>query len=112
MSVMIFKSEKALKYLLERGVVYTVRPQRRKREGRVWITNRRGGRKIANGYAILVAEIASFSELEKYLPAYVKHSGFSSIAEWIDEIKKLNSKLPEKFWIYLVTRIYSPSEVM
>ena len=46
--VVIFQSEKARRFLLENGVVFTFRSKRRKKLGEDWITDRRGGHKIAD----------------------------------------------------------------
>ena len=44
--------------------------------------------------------------LETVLMHYVKWSGFLTVTEWINEIKKLNGdKLPSKLHLYRVTLI-------
>jgi len=97
--VMIFQSEKARRFLLEKGFVFTFRAHRRKKVGRDWITARRGGRKIAD---VEVKEEGIFNPSE--LKPYVRHSGFKSISEWIEEIRRLNGgKLPAIGWLYKVS---------
>jgi len=96
---MIFQSEKARRFLLENGVVFTFRAKRRKKLGEDWITDRRGGRKIAD---ILVEEEGKFKPQD--LGLYVKYSGFSTLEEWIEEIKRLNGgRLPAEGRLYKVT---------
>ena len=95
---MIFQSEKARRFLLENGVVFTFRAKRRKKLGRDWISDRRGGRKIAN---VLVEEEGKFKPQE--LGLYVEYSGFSTLEEWIEEIRRLNrGKLPAEGWLYKI----------
>ena len=93
---MIFQNKKVLDYLLRHGRVYTCRLHKRGLNdvlplvnlpcGRDWITNKRGGKKIAD---VLIVEIAqvNISELDPY---WVKRSGFNSKEEWIEAIKSLN----------------------
>jgi hypothetical protein len=96
--VMIFQSEEAGRFLLEKGVVFTFRVKRRKKLGKDWITYKRGRRRIAN---VLVEE-GKFKSSE--LSLYVEYSGFSSLQEWIGEIKRLNGgRLPAEGWLYKVT---------
>jgi hypothetical protein len=94
--VMIFRSKKALSYLLSYGEVYTFRIRRRK-AGRDWITDKRGGHKIAD---VFIEEVGIFT-LEQ-LSQFGDHSGFASVEEWTEEIQKLNNRLPEKGWLYKV----------
>ena len=96
--VMIFKSEKARRFLLENGVVFSFRSKRRKKLGRDWITDRRGGHKIADA---LVEEEGKFKLQD--LGLYVEYSGFSTLEEWIAEIRRLNrGKLPAEGWLYKI----------
>ena len=103
--VMIFQSEKARRFLLENGVVFTFRAKRRKKLGRDWITDRRGGHKIAD---ILVEEEGKFKPQE--LDLNVEYSGFNTLEEWIGEIKRLNGgRLPSEGWLYKVTLLSASS---
>lgn len=96
--VMIFEGEKARNFLLRNGAVYTFRVKRRKKVGKDWITDRRGGRKIAE---VLIEEVGEFAPTG--LTPYVGLSGFNSLEEWTAEIRRLNDgKLPEKGWLYMV----------
>ena len=94
--VIIFRSEKALSYLLSYGEIYTFRVRRRK-VGRDWVTDKRRGHKIAD---VFIEEVGVFT-LEE-LSRFVEHSGFASVKEWIEEIQKLNNHLPERGWLYKV----------
>ena len=96
--VMIFKSEKALNYLLSTGRVYTARPRKR-REGKDWITNKYGGKKIADVVVKLVAIVSTNYQL---LEQFLSESGFSSLEEWLNEVKKLNGYIPDTLYIYQV----------
>jgi len=108
--VFIFTSEKARNHLLREGFVYTLRARRRSIEfGEDWFTDKRSGRKIAD---VHVARVIDFPvnlkegliPLKAFLEAYVKHSGFASVDEWIDEFKRLNR--PHRIthlWLYRVS---------
>jgi len=96
--VMIFQSRKALNHLLQHGVVFTFRAQRRREVGRDWVTDRRGGRKIAD---VTVEEEGAFAP--HGLELYAEFSGFNTLQEWVEEIGRLNGRLPEKGWLYRVT---------
>lgn len=117
--VMYFKSEKALKCLLEKGIVYTLREQRRKRTGNDWIKTSRKGEKIADVFVEeiglikletighefsmmkKVIEYTDLSQLE--LEPYVQHSGFSNVKEWVEEYWKLAGWRAPYAWLYKVT---------
>lgn len=102
---MIFQSEKARRFLLENGVVFTFRAKRRKKLGEDWIADRRGGHKIAD---VLVEEEGMFRPQE--LGLYVEYSGFSTLEEWIEEMKRLNGgMLPSEGWLYKVTLLSASS---
>jgi len=89
--VTICKSKKALEFLLTNGFVYTLR-KNKKKVGKDWITDKRGGKKIENVYIDFIKEITeeNINELEKY----VRYSGFSSVKEWLEEAKRLNGDFP------------------
>lgn len=97
--VIIFQSEKARSFLLENGFVYTFRVHRRKRTGRDWMTDKRGGRKIAD---VFIEEIGCFRPTG--LLPYVEYSGFDSYREWQEEIVALNRNVyPNRGWLYKIT---------
>ena len=85
--VMIFQSPKAIKYLLEEGEVYTFRARMRKtRRKKDWITDKRGGHKISDVTIEFVTRINRLSALS----SFVTRSGFESLIDWLNEIKRLN----------------------
>lgn len=99
--VIIFKSEKALNHLLNKGRVYTFRLKRRK-VGRDWVTDRRGGCKICD---VVVTPLATVTDVKELIP-YVDGSGFDHIWDWVYEIKRLNLKAPKiRGYVYEVRRI-------
>jgi len=93
--VIIFQNEKPRRFLLENGVVFTFRLHRREPVDRDWMTNKRGGRKIVDVY---VEEVGYFNSLD--LEPYVAYSGFNSVEEWNEEIKRMLKwdKLPPHGW--------------
>jgi hypothetical protein len=97
--VMIFGSKKAREYLLKNGVVYSFRSKQRKDTGKNWITDKRGGKKLNN------VEIEEVGSMSMYLLGdYVYASGFQTLIEWIEEIKKVNKRIVDPFgWLYKVT---------
>jgi hypothetical protein len=102
--VIIFQSRKALNHLLQRGVVFTFRLHRRK-AGMEWVTDRRGGHKIAD---VIVEEEGVFTRHN--LGLYVEFSGFNTLQEWIEEVWRLNKRIPERGWLYRVTLIRAGCE--
>jgi len=98
--VMIFQSEKARRFLLQNGVVFTFRVHRRLMTGEDWITDKRGGRKIGD---VQVEEEGVFDPSD--LSIYVAYSGFNSLEEWHEEIKQIlnGHRLPSEGWLYKVS---------
>ena len=85
--VMLFQSPKALNFLLEEGEVYTFRAHERKsRRKNDWITDKRGGHKISDVTIEFVTVINKLTALS----SYVTRSGFRSLTDWFNEIKRLN----------------------
>jgi len=104
--VIVFSSSKPRKHLLENGQVYTVRTKKRKEKmfkpSKDWLTDRRGGRKIADVLVEYWLPVRR-EELELLLQRYVKKSGFLTVNEWIQEIKRLaKGKLPPVLHLYRV----------
>jgi len=95
--VMIFVDPKPRNFLLNEGLVYTFRVKRRKKLGNDWLTDKRGGRKIAN---IIVLEMLEIQPED--LSSFVGWSGFSTLEEWHEAIKRINGFIPSKGWLYLV----------
>ena len=112
-TVMYFKSKKALNFLLENGHIYTIRWAKIKADV-VWITSKRGGKKIADAVVAYIGEVVQVvPDNEWYvadkasaigkLDEFVNESGFNSVEDWLEEVKKLNGgKLPEKMYLYYV----------
>ena len=111
-TVIHFKSDKALNFLLKNGICYTIRPFRRK-EGKAWVRSK--GRKVAIVNVEYVGEVIQTLSDEKWwvcndafaiakLKKFVKDAGVTSVEEWLNEVKKLNrGKLPENLYLYRVT---------
>ncbi|MBA7690388.1 hypothetical protein ES703_98914 [subsurface metagenome] len=98
--VIIFENEKARNHLLKESFVFTFRKKKRKRTGNDWMTNMRGGFKVAD---VDIEEIGCWTGMAwlSILKSFVEHSGFSTEGEWLVEIVKLNKGLmPKKGWIY------------
>ena len=87
--VMIFRCRKVLNFLLKRGEVVIFRLHKRK-EGKDWITHKRGGKKIAEVEIVLLEEIENPSWHATKFQKYVDKSGFDSVKEWWDAIIELN----------------------
>jgi len=83
--VMSFENQIVLNYLLQEGIVYTFRIHKRKRYGSDWITDKRGGSKIADANIFFVKDVRSSEDLEPY----VHHSGFRDLSEWTTAIEEL-----------------------
>jgi len=111
-TVIYFKSKKALDYLLKNGEVYTIRLRKRS-EGLAYVKTHRKGRKIMDVVVRYVGEVMLLQKLgwsvvgEVYiigkLEDFVNKSGFSSVDEWLEEVKRLNKgKLPDEIFLYHV----------
>ena len=98
LSIIHFKSEKALKFLITYGVVYTLRPNLRK-TGKAWICNNR--RKVADATVEYVEKITQSNA--GILEEFVSKSGFDSVEEWLNEVKRLNGKIPDVLHLYRIT---------
>ena len=113
--VIWFKSEKALKYLLDHGFVYTLR--RRRSTG---LHHVRDGSGRVVGLA-KIEEIGIFflepdpdwpvlkdiygytvKGLRVYLMDFVEHSGFDSLTEWLHEFQRLHKRRKRTAWLYKV----------
>jgi len=117
--VTIFAYKQVLDYLLEHGFVVTFRDHPLKdnngndifRKGFGWITNRRGGKKIAdveiiwqNDYHnVGLSKEENTLDWKKVLGEYIEESSFKTVDEWIEVIKKLNKgKIPARGYLYRV----------
>lgn len=83
--VIIFASERAREYLLEHGIVYTVRLKKRYQVGDDWMTDKRLGSKIKDVFVTYMGETTV-----TLLQPYVKQSGFKDLNDWWAEIVNLN----------------------
>jgi len=100
--VMIFQSDRVRKFLLEKGYVYTVRRRRHIEFGRDWATDRRGGRKIAD-ISVTKFDVIPRQGLLKCLEPLVPDSGFNTVTEWVEEIRRrLHTRKVDKFYVYRV----------
>lgn len=104
---MIFASQNAREFLLEHGFVITCRKHKRFHVGNDWITDKRGGSKIADVKIFDFLEVnqipaSNWIPSDKLFP-FVRWSGFRSIGKWVDEIRKLNKgRFPRTCYLYLV----------
>ena len=99
--VIIFQNEKARRHLLEEGFVVTFRKNKRKGVNlNDWMTDKRGGKKIAD---VKIFEMCGCDV--GFLKSLVKWSGFRSHEEWKTEIGVLNKEETKDYsigWLYLV----------
>ena len=112
-TVIYFKSKKALDCLLKNGEVYTIRPKKRS-EGLAYVKTSKKGRKLAEvevkyvGEVVLTAPddewyVADGAYAKGKLEEFVDKSGFDSVEEWLEEVRKLNGgKLPDRMFLYCV----------
>lgn len=77
--VMWFNVLEARDFLLRNGRVFTLRPKRRKREGRHEVLMYGGFGKKGDLYVSFVKEIEDVGELKEF----VEDSGFGSLDEWL-----------------------------
>lgn len=92
--VIIFQNEKALQQLLNKGTAYTFRTH----EHLIcndYVTNKRGGKKIAEVKVTKVIPIKTIDE--NTLKPYVQESGFPTTEEWISAIKHFNPNIKEGY---------------
>ena len=87
--VISFSVEEARDQLMNNGTVYTFRWNMRKRTGKNWANEKRGGKKIADVFIDEPRLIETISDLD----LYVGESGFKTRKEWLDVI--MSMKLPK-----------------
>ena len=107
--VMIFSSREVLEQLRTMGEVVTFRLKERKILGDDWVTDKRGGKKLYDVFVDI--------EEENIIPAdlgdYIENSGFKSLKEWINEIKRLHKCNEQtKGFLYYVCLQRKKGEVM
>ena len=87
-----FYSEKALRQLLDSGIVYTLRARPR-RTGLARVASRNGIIGLARVRLIGIVDLSRPDSLKPYLA----YSGFSSIGEWVLEYRRLNGSTDRAF---------------
>jgi len=112
MSYIIFQNDKAFRHLVEKGFVYTLRAYNRK-QGVVKLKRNKHGedigivkvehigvvKKINSKYVVKMSNGET-----KNLEEFVKHSGFSSLYEWLCAFYKYYKKI-SVIKLYKVTLI-------
>lgn len=97
--VIIFNSEKARRFLLSCGMIFSFRKYKRKMIGKDWMNDKYRGKKIADVDVQFVKKV----KVSELTGQYLKYSGFETHEEWLEEIKRLNHGiLPEIGFIYKV----------
>jgi len=95
---MRFDSDKAFSFLMEHGIVATMRVNRKVRIGSRYgdlyvkgmiVNIVRNGKRVARGIIVDVAPNTPENR-ERYLPI----SGFQTIEEWVQEARRLHGRLP------------------
>jgi hypothetical protein len=113
--VMYFKNETVLSFLLENGIVYTLRKHLREknRDSRVtrdWITPFRGCGKVADvlvswiGYVDLELQKVFTPDGQSPIPLenYVEKSGFATVRDWINAYRAFAGKNSKNAYLYKV----------
>ena len=113
--VMYFKNETVLSFLLENGIVYTLRRHLRKKgqDGRTvvdWITSCRGCKKVATALVTWIGLVDLESRKvftpndinPKPLEDFVKFSGFGCVEDWINAYRAFTGKKPKTAYLYKV----------
>ena len=85
-NIIFFNSEKARKHLLEKGYVYTLRFPRRTGKGKAIKGNNSNREFLCFVYITFIKKIKDPKELEPY----VNESGFNSVDEWVNEVKRFH----------------------
>jgi len=100
--VISFSVPEARNQLLENGIVFTFRWTQRKKTGRNWANEKRGGKKIANVFIDEPRLIETVSDLDIYVPL----SGFTTRQEWVKVIESMKN-IPRDWrgFLYKVTLI-------
>jgi len=99
-----------IKYLIENGEVYTIRPQRTKvvKENEVYIYYK--DLKIGKGKKERVGSVARLGEWKVIktdktvvgLDEYVHKSGFKTVKDWIKAVITVNKRMPVFLQLYCV----------
>lgn len=94
--VISFMVKEAREHLEKYGLVYTLRPKLRKREGIDWYNHFRGDIKKGN---VFIRYIGNYETRENKLVVKCDYSGFRTVKEWLERAG--NSR-----YLYRVTMIY------
>jgi len=103
--VISFSVKEARDQLMNKGVVYTFRWNKRKQTGKDWANEKRLGKKIAD---VFIDE-PRLIEADSDLALYVSQSGFKNVKEWFDVIMSMSKHLKQfnqtHGYLYKVTRV-------
>ena len=91
----IFSSQKAREFLLSNRFVWTFRVKDRT-VGKTWMTDKRGGKKIADVYVSFAGTVEDLEQLDRY----VEHSGCEDWSSWLEEIERVNGYLPQRGYVF------------
>ena len=83
-SIIFLNSEKVRKHLFEKGYVYVLRMWRKIGKAKAYVGNPKNKDFLCYVYVEFVKKVENPRELEPY----VNESGFNSIDEWIQNVKK------------------------
>lgn len=102
--VISFSVKESSDQLMNKGVVYTFRWKKRKKTGKNWANEKRGGKKITDVFIDEPRLIETLSDLD----LYVSKSGFKTRKEWFDVIMSMS--IPDDmygfiWYLYKVTRV-------
>ena len=106
--VIYFNSENARKELLSSGVVITARKTRRGTGNTIAVYTTPDRFRHDIGWVnVQLLDECDRTNIREILGKYVKNSGFDSVGEWINEIRKLNSNrwMPEYMFLFKVEMI-------
>lgn len=102
--VIIFANASVREQLLTKGMVYTFRRGKRRKKIRSdWAVAYRRGPKIADVIVTPIMHVKP-NRLDGALRTLVGSSGFDSVKEWLEEIYRINERIPEG-WIYRVDTV-------
>jgi hypothetical protein len=105
--MMFFNNPLVRDHLLERGEAYTLRANRRRREGSDLLVSgpRFGARRLGLGLIACVREIRGRLR-PRHLAPYVRESGMENSGAWIVAFKKfVRGPLPPSVYVYHVRLI-------
>ena len=95
--VISFMVEEARNHLEKHGLVYTLRPKKRKRVGKDWYNHFRGDTKKGS---VFIRYIGNYETRENKLIVKCDYSGFRTVKEWLE-------KAGDSRFLYRVVMIWS-----